>query len=311
LNNLNPLMKKSYKSPVEEEMRYKIFCENLEIARKMTEDTNGVTQFGVTPFSDLSKEEFAHVYLMKKTPDFRVVEEKDISTNMTGDTGKTWDWRYVKSQPGKTAWDGSCVSPVYNQGQCGSCWAFSATEQIESMWCLQGHSGGRADHLSMQQIVDCDRKCYGCNGGWNYLAMEYVIDNKGIDSYASYPYTAEDGPCRYKPADKQADIKGWGYVGRGNEGEMLGYIQRDGPLSICVDATTWQYYSGGVVTCAACGRSLDHCVQLVGYGEFQGKKVWHIRNSWGTSWGYGGYLYVEYGCDACGLTTTPITAVSA
>jgi len=220
--------------------------------------------------------------------------------SLTGDTLKK----------GTTAWDGSCVSAVYNQGQCGSCWAFSATEQIESMWCLQGHSGGVAPHLSMQQVVNCDTSCYQCDGGWTYLAYEYVKSAGGIDSYASYPYTAQDGPCRFNRNTIAARIDSWAWVGKGNEGVMRDYILSHGPLSICVDASSWQYYQGGVIT--TCGQSVDHCVQITGWsGNVQGHQAWIVRNSWGTSWGYSGYLYVEYGHNMCAIADYPTTVGTA
>jgi len=300
------VFEKSYKSPVEEQMRFQIFQQSVETAKRMTQDTNGVTQFGITQFSDLTKEEFSHLYLMKKTPKFEIIQGHENTFNNTGDENKAWDWRYVKSIKNGDTWSG-CVTPVYNQGQCGSCWAFSATEEIESMTCLQGYES--LVQLSMQQIVDCTTTCYGCNGGWTYLAYEGIISNDGgdLDTYASYPYTCQDGSCTFNAANTGAAISGWSYVGRGNEATMLGFIQSTGPLSICVDASTWQYYTGGVVTCAACGNSLDHCVQLTGYGSFQGQNTWVVRNSWGTSWGYSGYLYVQYGCNACGINCVPTT----
>jgi len=275
----------------------------------MTEQTKGVTQFGVTQFSDITPEEFSHLYLMKKQPEFEVIQGKDLDFDYSKvEIRSFWDWRFV---PKTSGWSASCVSPVYNQGQCGSCWAFSATEQIESMDCLQGHSGGVARTLSMQQIVDCDTTCYGCNGGWTYLAYAYVQGAGGIDTYASYPYTCQDGSCHYSPSTVGARISGWSYVGRGNEAAMLGYIQSTGPISICVDAATWQYYTGGVVLASTCGTSVDHCVQLTGYSaNVSGYQVWIVRNSWGTSWGYSGYLYVQYGQNACNIASTPTTVVT-
>jgi len=297
---------RKYKSQAEEKLRFKIFADGIETAKKMTEESKGATQYGVTQFSDLTPEEFKHLYLMKEVPEYQTVPGHELEVNTTKDIPSFWDWRYVTV--GTPAWAGSCVSAVYNQGQCGSCWAFSATEQIESMFCLQGHSGGVADHFSMQQIVSCDTSCYGCNGGWTYLAYEYVISAGGIDSYSSYPYTCQTGTCQFNPNAVQAKLGSWSYVGQNNEATMLSYITSTGPLSICVDAETWQYYQGGVVLGSSCGTSVDHCVQITGYnGNFQGYQAWIVRNSWGTSWGYSGYLYVQYGVNACCLASTPTT----
>jgi len=299
---------KEYKSAAEEQLRFRIFSASLNVTKRLTEETQGKTQYGVTQFSDLTPQEFSHLYLMKKTPKFEVIPGKDLEFNTTGIEIKSfWDWRYA---PKKSGYSSSCISPVYNQGQCGSCWAFSATEEIESMTCLQGNSGGTARQLSMQQIVDCDTTCYGCNGGWTYLAYEYVQSAGGIDTYASYPYTCQDGSCAYNPSNVGSRISGWSYVGRGNEATMLAYIQSTGPISICVDAASWQYYQGGVIT--TCGQSIDHCVQLTGYSaNVQGQQAWIVRNSWGTSWGYSGYLYVQYGQNMCAINQVPTTVTSS
>jgi len=278
----------------------------------MTEKSKGKTQYGVTQFSDLTPEEFKHLYLMKKTPRLEYIPGHDLNyTQTVKEVPQFFDWRYVKPKNGN-GWDGSCVSAVYNQGQCGSCWAFSATEEIESMNCLQGRSGGSADHLSMQQIVDCDTTCYGCNGGWTYLAYQYVISAGGIDSLSSYPYTAQTGSCQYNPSNVEARISSWAYVGKGAEATMQSYILNTGPISICVDAASWQYYNGGVVMHGSCGQSLDHCVQLTGYSSnVGGTQAWVVRNSWGTGWGYSGYLYVQYGYNVCGISDVPTTITSS
>jgi C1A family cysteine protease len=299
------VFRKEYKSPIEEQMRRSVFRANLIEAERMTKESKGKTTYGVTQFSDLTKEEFKHIYLMPNPPALKKMEGHDLEINETGDETKSWDWRYVKSAKTTDGWSG-CVTPVYNQGQCGSCWAFSATEQIESMTCLQGYES--LVSLSMQQIVDCTTSCYGCNGGWTYSAFEEIISETGIDTYASYPYTCSQGSCQFNKANIGASIKSWSYVGQGSEPTMLSYIQQTGPLSICVDASTWSSYTGGVITCSSCGQQLDHCVQLTGYdANVSGTKAWIVRNSWGTSWGYSGYLYVQYGCNACGINCVPTT----
>jgi len=291
---------RTYKSQAEEDLRYKIFSGNVAKAREMTEKSNGYTQYGITQFMDLTSEEFRHLYLNNR-PLMNAIQGEDLVFDYPKKAVPTfWDWRFNST----SGWDGRCVSPVYNQGQCGSCWAFSATEQIESDYCLQGHSAGVAEHLSMQQIVDCDKTSYGCEGGWTQHAYEYIIGAGGIDSYASYPYTAKDGKCDVKKADIRAKVKSWGYVGKSNEGVMRSHIISNGPLSVCVDASSWQFYSGGVIV--TCGQAIDHCVQVTGYtGNFQGKEAWIVRNSWGTSWGYSGYLYVEYGHNVCAISDEP------
>jgi len=130
----------------------------------------------------------------------------------------------------------------------------------------------------------------------------------GQDSYNSYPYNAQTTACAFNPSAIQSRVSNWAWVGQGNEGVMRNYVLGTGPLSICVDASTWQYYNGGVVT--SCPQSVDHCVQITGYGTVDGLPVWVVRNSWGTSWGYSGYLYVEYGQNMCAISDYPSTVAA-
>jgi len=284
---------------------------NLLIAQDLTNRSEGKTQFGINQFSDLSPEEFRHSYLMPKGFfNSRKAPNKQFPyqlKNVSMPEGSIFDWRFPNP---KTGYNGNCISPVYNQGQCGSCWAFSATEQTESMSCLGGSTGGNYIQNSMQQVVDCDTTSDGCSGGWTYSAYEYIEGAGGQDSYSSYPYTAVNGNCAYNPSTVQSTIQNWGWVGQGDESTMLNYIQSTGPLSICVDAASWQYYNGGVVMHGTCGQSVDHCVQITGYGTVSGTNAWVVRNSWGTSWGYSGYLYVQYGANVCAISDYPSTVAA-
>jgi len=227
---------------------------------------------------------------MKQTPPLRDPNNGPYQKqNFTVAAPASFDWR---DRAG-------VVTPVYNQGQCGSCWAFSATENIESQWALGGH---RLTSLSMQQIVDCDRLDYGCNGGWPYHAYEYVHAAGGQDTYASYPYTAENGPCRFKKDHVDAKLRSWTYVTRDkSEPEMVDYLVAHGPLSVCVDASSWMYYTGGIFMATSCAREIDHCVEVIGYHLEKGTPYWILRNSWGTDWGVAGYMYLEYGRDSCAV----------
>jgi len=188
------------------------------------------------------------------------------------------------------------VTGVYNQGACGSCWAFSTTENIESMWAI---AGGGLKSLSMQQLVDCagngDGGCNGGNPPWTYP----YVEAKGLDDYSCYPYTGTTDACAYKSTCIGAKISNWGYITTtDNEGYMMDWIYQYGPPSVCVDAQYWQYYTGGIIT-ANCGTTIDHCVQITGWATIDGIMAWVVRNSWGTSFGYGGYLYIEIGGDIC------------
>jgi len=195
------------------------------------------------------------------------------------------------------------VTPVKNQEQCGSCWAFSATEGVESAWFL---AKNQLIVLSPQQIVSCDQNDGGCNGGDLPTAFQYVEQN-GMETNAVYPYTSgngNSGTCEYDGSDVVVHISGFKYATQSaNETQMQVALLAHGPLSICVDAETWQYYQGGVIT-HGCGDSLDHCVQIVGFSATTNNKTpyWIIRNSWGADWGLEGYLWVERGKDECGVS---------
>jgi len=282
--------------------KFQTFQENLKLVDELNhkyEVIGKVGPYGVTKFFDLTPAEFKRFYLGKITRPTVTPQPKIPSSPPTA-LPDAFDW----SSKG-------AVTPVYNQGECGSCWAFSATETIESQWFLAGNT---LISLSPQQIVDCDRVDLGCEGGDTPTAYQYVINATGLESQSDYPYTAEDQKCAFQSSKVKASIKGWGYVTQNkNETEMLYGLYAKGPLSICVEADTWQFYVGGVIS-SDCGTALDHCVMITGFQKMRGwdfieYDVWNIRNSWGEDWGVDGYLYVERGSDLCGVAdevTLPI-----
>jgi len=276
---------KEYPTQKEHDYRYKVFQSSMERS-KMLQEKQPLATFGVTQFSDLTPEEFRERYLIK-TP--LVKPEAPVAPDLPlVDLPAEFDWN---DKPG-------VVTPVKNQGQCGSCWAFSATEALESIWALAGHT---LTKLSPQQIVDCDNTCYGCNGGWPYLAYEYIKNTGGLESEAAYPYVAYDENCAFNNQKVVAKVTGWQYVTQNqNETQMQNYIYSKSPISVCVDAQIWQTYTGGVIS-SGCGTSIDHCVDVTGWKVVNGIPVWNVRNSWGTSWGYSGYLYVKIGGDVCAI----------
>lgn len=284
---------KVYASSEEEEKRFQIFRDNLrEIARKNALN-NGAT-FSVNKFADLTKEEFKQQMLMTNLPPLGP-KFPVAPTNYSVGAPNSFDWRDRSG----------VVTPVYNQGQCGSCWAFSATENVESRWALAGNA---LTQLSMQQVVSCDTTDGGCNGGWPYNAYQYLINAGGQESYSAYPYTAENSPCTFNPSYIVAKPSSWTYVTNNeDESQMVNYLYANGPLSVCVDASEWSSYSGGIFPASGCTTSIDHCVDAVGYNLSQG--YWIIRNSWGTDWGLSGYMYLQYGQDACAVAQVVTSSV--
>jgi len=216
----------------------------------------------------------------------------------------------ITEEPSATAglvdWTGKLTTPVKDQAQCGSCWAFSATEQIESdaMKNL-----GITAILSPEQITQCDTTSYGCNGGWTEHAYNYVKSSGGLEYDSDYPYTSGNGITGTCHADSSKGVIALnGYSTLRSESAMASYVQSTGPLSVCLDASTWNSYTGGIMK--ACGTSVDHCVQAVGVDASNGG-YWKVRNSWGTSWGESGYIRLAYGSNTCDITSDPTyTSVS-
>jgi hypothetical protein len=257
--------------------------------------SEGSNWAGLTKFSDLSPAEFKKIYLRathnaetaRKTRE--VIREVVPPTTVAAPTSV--DWRTHTP---------SVVSAVKDQGQCGSCWAFATTESIESMWALAGND---LVELSPEQIVDCDTVDAGCNGGDTPSAFAYVTQAGGLDTEASYPYTAgsgDSGSCQFDQSNVGATIDQFYWVipectGSCNS-QSMSQVQSKlatiGPFAICVYAEPWQDYAGGVFNDATCDHaysSLDHCVQMVGYTQ----NYWLVRNSWAEDWGENGYIYVS------------------
>jgi len=285
---------KVYGSPAELERRMAIFENNLKTIDEMNKNRLSA-RYGVTKFADLTSDEFRAQYLMKESFVGPTNPEQGALGLNAQALPTNFDWRNTKN----------IVTPVYDQGACGSCWAFSATEAIESQWALAGHS---LASLSPQQIVDCDvgNGDLGCNGGDTPTAYEYVIKAGGMETQSAYPYTGADGNCKFKKSSVVATISNWTYVTTTkDESQMQAGLVAKGPLSICVEADSWQFYMYGVIT-DFCGNQLDHCVLITGYQDYQDwdgitYPVWNIRNSWGGDWGESGYVFVERGYDLCGV----------
>jgi len=292
-NNWKQTHNKVYSSAGEESARFAIFLESMKrVEQRNQKAANPV--FGLTKFSDLTQAEFETTflgYVPSNTNQPRTLLPKGPQAPTS------FDWR----TKGK-------VTDVKDQGQCGSCWAFSVTENVESMWMIaKDITSSSMSPLAPQEIVDCDNSDSGCNGGDPPTAYQYIQSAGGMETEADYPYTAQDGNCNFDASKVYATISGWGYATQNNdEDEMANALVNNGPLSICVDAETWNDYNGGILMASDCGTSLDHCVLAVGYDT--GKGFWQVRNSWGSSWGESGYIRLQYGQDTCGMATEATSA---
>jgi len=298
---------KVYSTDEESFTRFANFKNSLDIIaanNKMVDASSAGALYSLNKFSDLSAEEFKTQYLM---PDFLPTPEDqrvylDAKTNVGAP--EMFDWR-SKSK----------VTAIKNQGQCGSCWAFSATENIESVWMIKKDlTNHTMAPLAPQQIVDCDRVDGGCNGGDTPTAYKYVISAGGIETEKEYPYHAVDGSCKFEKSKVYSHITGFKYATKQHdEKTMMDNTYAESPLSICVDAEKWQYYTSGIMTAAQCAKrvSLDHCVQIIGYDHSHSPPYWIVRNSWGADWGERGLILLEYGQNTCGVTDEATTAVIA
>jgi len=186
------------------------------------------------------------------------------------------------------------VTPVKDQGQCGSCWAFSTTGGMEGAWQI---GTGSLTSMSEQQLVDCSTQNAGCNGGSMELAFNYA-GTTTVATESSYPYTARDGSCKssYTTAVPKGGITGYKSVGQSTN--SLKSAIATGPVSVAIEADqfAFQLYSGGVLS-SGCGTNLDHGVLAVGYDDTSFK----VKNSWGTSWGNNGYVQISQSGNTCGI----------
>merc|ERR1711904_81769 len=198
------------------------------------------------------------------------------------------------------------VTPVKDQGQCGSCWAFSTTGGLEGAWEI---SSGQLTSMSEQQFVDCDKSSMGCNGGNMGSAFQWA-EQQNVLTEQSYPYTARDGSCKSSgsTAIPQGGVTGYKSVGslfsKATVASLESAIDKN-PVSIAIEAdqSSFQHYTGGVLS-SGCGTSLDHGVLAVGYNTAQG--YWLVKNSWGKSWGDNGYIKLSQTGNVCGILNQPV-----
>lgn len=290
---------KTYATTEEEIARFNIFIDNLRIIHDHNEEFNAgkhTFELGVNKFADMTSDEFRSVMNGVKFPAIREPAASVYEAPSTNDLPESVDWRPK-----------GYVTEVKDQGQCGSCWAFSATGSLEGQHFKKL---GKMTSLSEQNLVDCSGKFgnQGCNGGLMDQAFRYIQANKGIDTEPSYPYTARDGKCKFSNSTIGATDSGFTDIKAGDEAALQSAIATVGPISVAIDASkmSFQLYKKGVYYEPNCSPTqLDHGVLAVGYGTTDdGKKYYIVKNSWGTGWGDKGYLLMSRDRNNnCGIAT--------
>jgi len=274
--------------------RYNIFKKNVDFINTYNAKNNGVT-LAINEFADLTHTEFKK-YLGLKKVEITPNNTPSVASNVA--LPSSMDWRAK-----------GAVTPIKNQENCGSCWSFSTTGSVEGCHFL---GTGDLVALSEQNLMDCStaQGNEGCDGGLMTDAMTYIIDNGGIDTETSYPYTAEDGTCHYSAANSGSTLASFVNVATGSEADLQAKADK-GPTSVAIDASqdSFQFYSSGVYYEPACSSTnLDHGVLVVGWGvDSTNKKTpdyWLVKNSWGTSWGLDGYIWMARNMNNnCGIAT--------
>ncbi|TVU09732.1 hypothetical protein EJB05_43225 [Eragrostis curvula] len=313
---------KSYESVEEVQRRFRIFSESLELVRStnrrglpyrlginrtdLLSAQSGPTASALCGFSHVSRCGYCAGFADMSWEEFRATRlgaAQNCSATLAGnhrmlDTNKlpeTKDWR-----------EDGIVSPVKNQGHCGSCWTFSTTGALEAAYT---QATGKPISLSEQQLVDCAGRYnnFGCNGGLPSQAFEYIKYNGGLDTEEAYPYKGVNGICHYKPENAGVKVLDSVNITLGAEDELKNAVGLVRPVSVAFEVINgFRLYKSGVFTSDHCGTSpmdVNHAVLAVGYGVENGVPYWLIKNSWGADWGDNGYFKMEMGKNMCGVAT--------
>jgi cathepsin L len=287
-------------SGAEEQVRRITWESNLKIVQdhNLKADLGVHTYWlGMNKYADLTITEFV-----------KVMNGYNASLSAPRTNGKTFSFNpSLTDLPDTVDWrDKGYVTGIKDQGQCGSCWAFSSTGSLEGQ---HFKATGKLVSLSEQNLVDCSTKQgnMGCNGGLMDQAFDYIKENNGIDTEDSYPYEAVDNQCRFKAANVGATDTGFTDITSKDESALQQAVATVGPISVAIDAghSSFQLYKKGVYNEPFCSQTrLDHGVLAVGYGTDSGKDYWLVKNSWGTGWGNQGYIQMTRNKrNQCGIAT--------
>jgi len=294
---------KKYATEAEAVKRFTHFKDNMKTVEKIQAKEKGTAKYGPNKFSDLSANEFRKFFLSSKPWDLnrKPVRKSTVAPRDHLAVPEAFDWR-----------EHGAVTPVKNQGYCGSCWAFSTTGNIEGQWAIRK---GKLLDLSEQELVDCDTVDQGCNGGLPSDAYKEIIRLGGLETEADYPYDGLDEKCHLNKTDIKVAINDSVQLPT-NETDLKAWLFHHGPISIGINANAMQFYWGGIShpwSFLCNPTSLDHGVLIVGYGVEDGvfgpQPFWTIKNSWGPDWGEKGYYRIFRGDGSCGVNQMATSAL--
>lgn len=268
--------------------RYETFKQNLNLIEKHNNSSKQNWTMEINEFIDMNSTQFRN-----KLGFINNNHHKDYKDLLKTKLPKEFDWEKK-----------GAVTPIKNQGNCGSCWAFSTTGSIEGAWYIANND---LLTLSEQELISCSGNYGndGCNGGLVDQGYQFVMQN-GLQTEKCYPYQGIDSSCIYNNCNFNVKISSYHDV-IPNDEDILMLALYQQPISVAIDAShqSFQFYSNGVFN-GDCGTELDHAVLLVGWGEMNGEQYWKVKNSWGSEWGDNGYIYLARNISdsrgQCGIT---------
>lgn len=271
-------------------IRFNNFLNNLEIVNSHNSNREHNFSLGLNEFADHTIEEFRDKYLTKtetlykgiRNINFLTFDYDDSLTHTQDNEMLIKDINWI---------DHTNDSHVYNQGSCGSCWAFAVTQSVEHAYSINTKEKIR---LSKQQLIDCDYESNGCNGGLLHTALNY-IKNNGLELENDYPYDFSSNICLVKKKNKLYNIKGFDVCleEECQNDQTLYKTLKKGPVAAVIDASMeFMLYSGGIYdkTC----KEMNHAILVIGYETIDDNSgIWIVKNSWGSLWGDHGYIRIK------------------
>ena len=272
----------------EYQTRFGIYLSNSRLVKEHNSRNNKFT-VSMNKFAALTPEEYRSLLGFKMD-----IKKNKATKTQRRSNADSLDWR-----------EKGVVNGIKDQSSCGSCWAFSSIQAVESSNAI---ATGKLQRFSEQNLVDCVTSCSGCAGGLIDPAYDYVISEQNGQFVLEddYKYTASEGTCKFAQYKPAGHISRYINIVEGDEDDLAAKVENYGPVAVAIDAGKWsfQLYSSGIYDEPACSPyNLDHAVGCVGYGVESETKYWIVRNSWGTSWGEKGYIRMLWKDNQCGIAS--------